>query len=313
VFPTIGKMSVSGGREVVARISRHDDATFRGYVEKGEPVIITDEVPNWRAFNKWDLSYLRKAFARRNEFAIIHDKVISFDEFAAKLEANEPNTWAPQLSLTGTTRGLVDSNAFELREDVDYPSLISRDLLDEINVWMGNGRTPMHFDGYDNLLAIVRGKKTVFLLEPKWFEDLYVRDFQWSSVDITAPHRDYETFPRLRAVPPPIEVSLNEGDMLYVPAHWMHDVSVPEGGFSISLNYWYRCQHGRPSSGFYRYFYDSLRQTMRLFGELNDVEKADANRRLRAIVDQLSEGRSPGSLKNATWSGGEGVFDKFRI
>jgi lysine-specific demethylase 8 len=216
------------------------------------------------------------------------------------------------MSLTGRSvdPGLFDKNAPELKGDVDYPTLIDKESLDEINVWIGRGITPLHFDGYDNLLAVVRGVKRILLLEPKWFENVYIDDFQWASVDIR--NRDLKKFPRLAEVPEPIEFILNEGEMLYLPAHWLHQVDVPEG-YAITLNYWYRSQQGAPSSGYSSYFYLTLKSMLKMYGDMNQVEQQDGLRRLRAVVDQLNEGRSPQSQKARTWSGGEGVFSRFRV
>lgn len=292
----------------VNRISKNDD--FHRYLMSGHPVIVVDEVPNWIASKKWNLDYLRLKLGHREEFAFIDKKLLSFSEFADKLETTQPSVYAPQLSLTGRATGDLDTNAFELKDDVECPSLIDKSSLDEINVWIGRGLTPLHFDGYDNFLAVVRGKKHVLLLEPKWFEDLYIDNFQWSSVDIT--RRDLERFPRLAAVPEPIEIVVNEGEMLFIPAHWLHQVDVPQG-YSIALNYWYRSQHGQPSSGFSEHFRSALVNALSLYGELNDAEKQDAMRRIRGIADQLGEGRSPASQKNITWSSGWSAFSDFRI
>jgi hypothetical protein len=290
------------------RISRKDD--FQSYVSRGQPVIIVDEIKEWKAFKQWGLPYFRSVFSQRNDFAIVDRALLSFKDFADKLETNQPNVWAPQMSLTGRAAGLFDNTAPELKDDVEYPSVISKESLDEINVWIGRGATPLHFDGYDNLLAVIRGVKRILLLEPKWFEHVYIDRFQWASVDIR--NRDLKKFPRLAEVPEPVELILNEGEMLYIPAHWLHQVDVPEG-HAITLNYWYRSQHGQPSSGFTNYFYDAMLNMLRMYGDMNEVEKADGARRLRAVVDQLNEGRSPASHKGETWSGGNNVFSQFRV
>lgn len=292
----------------INRISKNDD--FARYWTAGQPVIVVDEVSSWKAYRDWNLDYLRAKFADRKEFSFIDGELVSFEKFAEKLETTQTPVYAPQLSLTGRVSTELDTTAFELKEDVAPPGLISRGMLDEINVWIGRGQTPLHFDGYDNFLAVVRGKKHVLLLEPEWFEDLYIDKFQWSSVDILS--RDLERFPRLAAVPAPIELVLEEGEMLFIPAHWLHQVNVPEG-YSIALNFWYRSQHGLPSSGFSEYFRSALVNTLSLYGELNEAEKKDAIRRIRGIADQLSEGKSPLSQKNLTWSSGESQFADLRI
>ena len=173
--------------------------------------------------------------------------MLSFSEFADRLESGQSNVWAPQLSLTGRADddgGL--GSACELLPDLEYPTVLKGAHLDEVNVWIGRGSTPFHFDGYDNLLAVIRGTKTVSLLEPEYFEGLYIHKFQWISVDVD--DRDLVSFPRLTSVPQPLALVLQESEMLYLPAHWMHQVGVPYG-YAVTLNYWYRCQHGIEAFG----------------------------------------------------------------
>ena len=128
-----------------------------------------------------------------------------------------------------------------------------------------------HKDPYENLYAVVRGTKTFLLLPPCEAYRLHVQRFPvhqyaeagggvvlrpkdppesipWSPVDPCPPPeqlaqaaRDYPCFfdP---AMPPPLQVSLKETEVLYLPSLWQHHVrqesSVP-GEPVIAVNLWF--------------------------------------------------------------------------
>jgi ribosomal protein L16 Arg81 hydroxylase len=99
--------------------------------------------------------------------------------------------------------------------------------------------TPLHCDYDDNIFAQIWGTKRIFLSPPHHDEFLYPREANailfGSPFDPEAP--DYEKFPLARQATM-IEVIVNPGDMLYVPAGWYHQVRALT--FSLSSNRWAR-------------------------------------------------------------------------
>jgi cupin-like protein len=71
------------------------------------------------------------------------------------------------------------------------------------------------------------------LYEPKWFPNMHVDHGQWSQA--FAPGADRSSFPRALDVPAPHEIKLEQGEILYIPPFWFHEVRVPSG-FAIALN-----------------------------------------------------------------------------
>ena len=107
--------------------------------------------------------------------------------------------------------------------------------------WLGPAGTvtPLHCDYDDNIFAQIWGTKRIFLSPPHHHELLYPREANailfGSPFDPEAP--DFEKFPLARQALM-IEVIVNPGDLLYVPAGWYHQVRALT--FSLSSNRWAR-------------------------------------------------------------------------
>ncbi|WP_036165943.1 cupin-like domain-containing protein [Massilia sp. 9096] len=107
--------------------------------------------------------------------------------------------------------------------------------------WLGPAGTitPLHCDYDDNVFAQVWGSKRIMLAPPHHEPYLYVREANpvlfGSPVDAEAP--DFDRYPLARQATL-IEVVVQPGEMLYVPAGWYHQVHALE--FSLSVNRWAR-------------------------------------------------------------------------
>jgi hypothetical protein len=94
--------------------------------------------------------------------------------------------------------------------------------------------SPLHYDLNHGLLAQVRGRKRVWLFPPSEREQLYLRGpfpganqlHRQSAVDIHAP--DHGAFPRF-ARASGYEVTLEPGQMLFIPALWFHEIAAVDG------------------------------------------------------------------------------------
>ncbi|KAI1738513.1 phospholipase A2 [Xylaria scruposa] len=157
---------------------------------------------------------------------------------------------------------------------------------DAINMWIGNSRsvTALHRDNYENIYVQVAGRKHFVLLPPMFQpcvneQDLepatYVRSQSEGqqnegdgglvlrmdeAVDENGdrlPRIPFATWdpdtPEVRAtsysrLAEPMRVSLEPGDMLYLPAMWYHKVSqsCSQDGICIAVNYWYDMEFSGP-------------------------------------------------------------------
>lgn len=147
---------------------------------------------------------------------------------------------------------------------------------DAINFWLGNSHsvTALHKDNYENIYVQILGQKHFVLLPPveaacvnersvlaatyrpraqvdtKLEEDGDAQSDLIIAVDAPVEYVPFATWdpdvPNQNATPyspysRPLRVTLEEGDMLYLPALWYHKVSqsCSQEGICCAVNYWY--------------------------------------------------------------------------
>lgn len=154
--------------------------------------------------------------------------------------------------------------------DIAFARIALEKEADAINLWIGNERsvTSLHKDNYENIYVQVRGKKHFVLLPPVEMpctneqllpgaryrpngvtgpirpEDLAFDvndDGSMLPVATWDPDKPSERTSKYSHLSTPLRVSLDEGDLLYLPAMWYHKVSQSSGkeGFACAVNYWY--------------------------------------------------------------------------
>ncbi|ELU16439.1 hypothetical protein CAPTEDRAFT_227819 [Capitella teleta] len=146
--------------------------------------------------------------------------------------------------------------------------IFAKDLLNRkhLNMWLSDGNTigRLHFDEYDNFLCQLRGQKQVILFDPhdntrmyeghipqamlsydasqKRFFRKTLKDstsMVMSPIDLLNP--DLQKFPLFRDVRP-LNCSIGEGDVLFMPSFWWHEVySTPNLSEkrNLAVNFWY--------------------------------------------------------------------------
>lgn len=144
------------------------------------------------------------------------------------------------------------SNFPNLMKDVEFPDIIrtssdniGQGQLYNMMLWFGPRScvSPLHFDPLDNLLMQYVGRKRVYLLpkstrdEVNWhYAGVEGQQYNTSPIDVTCP--DLNRYPMFQHAPKVLHADLNEGDILYIPAKWWHQVISIDR--SISVNAWWR-------------------------------------------------------------------------
>jgi hypothetical protein len=224
----------------VPRVGRLDGAAFRARAAEGLPFLIVGAVKRWPlcALTPQDL---RERYGHVPVRARVGDYVAT---------AFAPDRAMRDMSL----REYLDIS--EAPAD-DLPPYVGNLELRELNAmchwpgyfekmgpprfWLGPARTvtPLHCDYDDNIFAQIRGSKRIFLAPPHHGDYLYPREANpvlfGSPFDPEAP--DFDAFPLARKAAI-VEVVVQPGDMLYVPAGWYHQVRALS--FSLSSNRWAR-------------------------------------------------------------------------
>lgn len=121
---------------------------------------------------------------------------------------------------------------------------LRRQLPNDVNVWVGPGGhvEPLHYDGQDGTLSQFRGTKRVSLFPPRVQEGLYPFEMShggltpnFSQVYIDQP--DFEKFPFLHtALTERRTLDLAEGETLYMPVGWWHEIEALGNDYICSVN-----------------------------------------------------------------------------
>lgn len=124
----------------------------------------------------------------------------------------------------------------------------SPDFLKSIEprIWLGNTATvPGHYDCEHNIALNLCGKRTFYLLPANTISNLYVAPLDMSITGPAISQVDFEKpdlikFPKFMNVKEQVlKASLDEGEALFIPPLWWHNVKAKEK-INILVNYWWK-------------------------------------------------------------------------
>lgn len=236
--------------ERVSKLSQED--FIEHYYKKQKPVVITNQIEDWPAFEKWNFAFLKKEAG--DKMVPLYDNRKT--DYTKKV--NEPDftmTMAEYISIL--EKGPTQLRIFlfnllkevpQMKADMRWPKLGLRLIKSLPLVFFGGegAKVFMHYDiDFPNILHIhFEGKKQCVLVSPEDTKYMYRLPFSWiCNEDIDFDNPDFEKFPALKKVNPYI-THLEHGEMLYMPEGWWHYMKYETPGFSLSL----RSLAGRPSN-----------------------------------------------------------------
>ena len=114
----------------------------------------------------------------------------------------------------------------------------------DMNLWVGPGGhlEPLHYDGMDGTLSQFRGAKRVSLFSPKQTKNLYPFPISHGKMPPTfsqpyIDQPDFAQYPRLaEALTHRKIIILAEGETLYMPVGWWHEIEALETDYICSIN-----------------------------------------------------------------------------
>ncbi|MCU6501364.1 cupin-like domain-containing protein [Rugamonas sp. A1-17] len=248
-----GVTSIQAMRDAIKRVSRGlpaisevprlralDAAAFRKRAAEGLPFLMTGMVDRWPLCSLTPEA-LRAQYSHLPVRARVGDYINT--AFAPDRAMRDMSMLEYlELVAAGTHDLPPYLGNLELRELnrlCHWPTYF--DKMGPPRFWLGPAGTvtPLHCDYDDNIFAQIWGTKRIFLAPPHHDEFLYPNEANailfGSPFDPEAP--DFEKFPLARQAAT-VEVIVNPGDMLYVPAGWYHQVRALT--FSLSSNRWAR-------------------------------------------------------------------------
>lgn len=225
--------------DAVPRVRGMNAATFRQRARQGLPFLVPGAIARW-PICALQPAVLRERFGDVPVRARVGDYIGT--AFAAD-RAMQDMTMREYLDLADATEGLPpylgNLELRELNSLCHWPTYFEK--MGPPRFWIGPAGTvtPLHSDFDDNIFAQVWGRKRIFLAPAHHDAFLYTREANpvlfGSPFDPEAP--DYERYPLARQASM-LEVLVEPGDMLYIPAGWYHQVRALT--FSLSSNRWAR-------------------------------------------------------------------------
>lgn len=216
-----------------------DDKQFKKHISSSYPVIFKNTFNNKISF--------------KNFCKILSDKEIKI-----------------RTGNYGTVEGREDREFYKMAlkeycedssNDYGGNNIITKDEIDKLDLkinnknikefntggklWIGkkDSRTPLHKDKPENLALQIYGKKKWIVYDSKDKNKLCYKKsnnvLEWSKFSIF----DYDTCPSAKKLTP-IEIILEQGDLLYLPKQWSHDVTNITD--SIMINFWYENSNNIP-------------------------------------------------------------------
>lgn len=237
-------------RWTVSRIAPPDVNDFlRDYVEPSRPTILQGLTTDWNIRRTWTIEGLANRFGERNIVvarapggALAQDErtgipscTMRFGEFIEMLRAERH----PELYVTASLERFFP----ELRDELDVPAYCRDAQWRRSRMFLGapNTISPLHRDLAHNLFVQLTGRKRFLLYHRADTPWLYSHSFfsgipNFSRFNPFAP--DWKSFPHARDVEP-IDITLEEGDVLFLPSLWWHCVHGLDLSLSVSI-WWAR-------------------------------------------------------------------------
>lgn len=252
----------------IQRIDAKEIDNLKHYLEsKNTPIIITNLFNNWPALNiakRSEEKILRHLISQAkpelvNTLVIDekHNGLIGFsdDTFESytfkKYDAPFPSVLKKLiLNLKSNNTDVIAVQSALIKDCLTsfLKNNPSPDFLDNVDprIWIGNSTTvPGHYDCEHNIALNLCGKRTFYLLPAEAISNLYVAPLDFSiagpavsQVDFSQP--DLTKFPKFSNVKAQVlKASLNEGEALFIPPLWWHNVKATEK-INILINYWWK-------------------------------------------------------------------------
>lgn len=225
------------------------------------PCVIRQGGKDWNLFKKWSLEYLHERIGD-SPVSLCHSKksYYNFNDTSANGVVFVPMIFSDAAAIicddTSSGEFYLQQTPIhkyfpELLDDLDQPSWIEKKFLNVVNLWFGSDGcvSPLHFDLVQNFLIQISGTKKFTLISPQYSDKLYAnKEAKFPNISrVDLRNVDYDKYPLLVEVDM-LEITIEPGDILYLPAFWWHQVS--SAGTNMAVNYWWEYDEALDESSF---------------------------------------------------------------
>ena len=248
-------------------IPRHsiDAISLSSVIDRGEPVILRDLIDHMDLRVTPDRDGLRQlAAAEQDRFKVRVHKghspyFLYTGDYGAELDHVEKMSLAEFLDFMFERDPDPDTCTYRLFSVSDLDGAMGAiidDISDQLGaitdrqpdrqasgIWVGSEGvvTPLHHDAWTGLLFQMSGSKRVLMFSPDdrpnlSFTSPFAAGDRWSTLPGRSGDADPATHPRL-ARATRYEATLEEGEVLFIPPFWSHEIEALEPNISIPFRF----------------------------------------------------------------------------
>jgi hypothetical protein len=214
------------------------------------PVVIKDLAKQWPAYQKWNWDYFKEIVGHK-EVGIFNN--IKSDAYTPINKADQYTTFGNYIDMIRNGPAAwriflfnIFSHAPQLTDDFTWPDHMMKGFVKKYPMLFVGGQgsiTHMHFDiDLSNIMHTqFMGRKRVLLFPFNEQRKLYRKPFEVLSMADFSNYSDpgkskvnTKDFPALKLAQG-LEVILNHGDTLFMPAGYWHHMEYLDSGFAMSL------------------------------------------------------------------------------
>jgi len=254
--PEIGNFDAAEG----TRYTDPSSFFYAKFVTKGRPAVIKGAIKDWPALTQWSNEYLSSKIGdvvvtavagdKRNHFGATEIEnqrpQMKFEDFIANVSNPNQTNWILYLNLQNAlysegSKSKLDIAATFLRDDFKDPFFMQYHNIYERNFWFGPGGMVSrgHHDSSENVLAMLSGKKKfkLFPLAAKQFLYPFKEPSKSHFIQVDLDNINSTAFPLAHLAGNGTECLAEAGDLLYVPAKWIHQVYSEDR--NVAINFWF--------------------------------------------------------------------------
>ncbi|WP_299274747.1 cupin-like domain-containing protein [uncultured Psychroserpens sp.] len=221
------------------------DAFFKEHIKKNVPVKVTNMMSHWKAMELWSLDYFEKIGKDKETYSYKGNirqndtnwQFGAFQDYLNEIRNTKTETYLGNMPIAEMFP--------ELLEHVDF-SLVSKNTVrNSTSLWIGPSGTltGWHTDRLaNNILALIEGRKLVFLVNPKetktsmYPSNKYEPGSRLSDVNMEkfddVKHANFKNANVQYTI-------IHPGEMLFIPQTWWHcvyglDVSISSNNFAFT-------------------------------------------------------------------------------
>ena len=153
---------------------------YKNFIRGRQPVVIRNAASHWLAVKNWpNETYLNLTYGEL-PFTVHMYKI-----YTNSLSVRKDMNLSDFLEIYKEQSIYLDSQfpPSNLINEISLPSILQcneiSSTISDINLLMnsGNASSPLHHDGYENILAIISGTKKVIVFNSSYSQNVYADDF----------------------------------------------------------------------------------------------------------------------------------------